>query len=131
MHHQYDKSSKWLIQHYGDSILRLAGVRDFLTWRPLAAELVRATPRVQFVLNHGGLHIPFGQADLTAWAAGLRDLARSDNVTVKTSGFDTVDPTWRMTVIVPCGVCTRPGPVARYACSSAAAVAAAPGSANS
>jgi hypothetical protein len=33
MHHQYDKSSKWLIQHYGDSILRLAGVRDFVAWR--------------------------------------------------------------------------------------------------
>ena len=24
--HEYDKSSKWLIQHHGDSILRLAGV---------------------------------------------------------------------------------------------------------
>ena len=39
MHHQYDKSSKWLIQHYGDSILRLAGVRDFFAWQPLAATL--------------------------------------------------------------------------------------------
>ena len=42
MHHQYDKSSKWLIQHYGDSILRLAGVRDFVAWRPLAAGLVQS-----------------------------------------------------------------------------------------
>src|SRR5262249_17816463 len=25
---EYDKSSKWLIQHQGDSILRMAGVRD-------------------------------------------------------------------------------------------------------
>jgi hypothetical protein len=41
-HHQYDKSSKWLIQHYGDSILRLAGVHDFVAWRPLAAELVQS-----------------------------------------------------------------------------------------
>ena len=40
--HQYDKSSKWLIQHYGDSILRLAGVRDFVEWQPLAAELVQS-----------------------------------------------------------------------------------------
>ena len=40
--HEYDKSSKWLIQHYGDSILRLAGVRDFVAWRPLAAELVQS-----------------------------------------------------------------------------------------
>ena len=42
MHHQYDKSSKWLIQHYGNSILRLAGVRDFVAWRPLAAEMVQS-----------------------------------------------------------------------------------------
>ena len=25
---EYDKSSKWLIQHHGDSILRPAGVRE-------------------------------------------------------------------------------------------------------
>jgi hypothetical protein len=39
--HEYDKSSKWLIQHHGDSILRLAGVRDIRAWRPLQAELVQ------------------------------------------------------------------------------------------
>ena len=39
--HEYDKSSKWLIQHHGDSILRLAGVRDIVEWRPLQAELVQ------------------------------------------------------------------------------------------
>jgi hypothetical protein len=39
--HEYDKSSKWLIQHHGDSILRLAGVRDIVDWRPLQAELVQ------------------------------------------------------------------------------------------
>lgn len=38
---EYDKSSKWLIQHHGDSILRLAGVRDIAEWRPLQAELVQ------------------------------------------------------------------------------------------
>ena len=38
--HQYDKSSKWLIQHHGDSILRLAGVLDIVSWQPLPAELV-------------------------------------------------------------------------------------------
>jgi hypothetical protein len=38
---EYDKSSKWLIQHHGDSILRLAGVRDIVAWRPLQAELVQ------------------------------------------------------------------------------------------
>jgi hypothetical protein len=39
--HDYDKSSKWLIQHHGDSILRLAGVADIATWRPLQAEVVQ------------------------------------------------------------------------------------------
>lgn len=38
---EYDKSSKWLIQHHGDSILRLAGIRDIDSWKPLQAELVQ------------------------------------------------------------------------------------------
>jgi predicted transposase YdaD len=37
----YDKSSKWLIQHHGDSILRLAGLTDVASWRPLQAEVVQ------------------------------------------------------------------------------------------
>ena len=37
----YDKSSKWLIQHHGDSILRLAGLTGIEEWRPLQAELVQ------------------------------------------------------------------------------------------
>jgi hypothetical protein len=37
----YDKSSKWLILHHGDSILRLAGVDDIETWKPLQAELIQ------------------------------------------------------------------------------------------
>ncbi len=40
--HQYDKSSKWLIQHHGDSILRLVGVLDIVSWQPLPAELVQS-----------------------------------------------------------------------------------------
>jgi hypothetical protein len=40
--HEYDKSSKWLIQHHGDSILRLAGVRGIVSWRPLHAEVVQS-----------------------------------------------------------------------------------------
>ena len=38
---EYDKSSKWLIEHHGDSILRLAGLHDVVSWRPLPAELVQ------------------------------------------------------------------------------------------
>ncbi len=40
-HQPYDKSSKWLIQHYGDSILRLAGVQNIAVWRPAQAEVVQ------------------------------------------------------------------------------------------
>ncbi len=40
-HQPYDKSSKWLIQHYGDSILRLAGIEKIAAWRPAQAEVVQ------------------------------------------------------------------------------------------
>jgi hypothetical protein len=39
---EYDKSSKWLIQHRGNSILRLGGVREVVEWRPLQAEFVQS-----------------------------------------------------------------------------------------
>ena len=39
--HDYDKSSKWLIEHHGDSILRLAGMSNIRSWKPLQAELVQ------------------------------------------------------------------------------------------
>ena len=42
MMHEYDKSSKWLIEHHGDSILRLGGVRGIEWWRSLQAELVQS-----------------------------------------------------------------------------------------
>lgn len=41
MRQRYDKSSKWLIQHHADSILRLGGVGDIKSWRSLQAELVQ------------------------------------------------------------------------------------------
>jgi hypothetical protein len=40
--HEYDKSSKWLIEHHGDSILRLGGVRGIEWRRSLQAELVQS-----------------------------------------------------------------------------------------
>lgn len=40
MHH-YDKTSKWLIQHHADSLLRIAGVRNLVAWRPLQSEVVQ------------------------------------------------------------------------------------------
>jgi hypothetical protein len=38
---EYDRSSKWLIEHYGDSILRLGGVRGILSWKALQTDLVQ------------------------------------------------------------------------------------------
>jgi hypothetical protein len=38
--HEKDKASKWMIQHHGDSILRLGRVHDIVSWRPLQAEVV-------------------------------------------------------------------------------------------
>src|SRR5260370_32057114 len=37
----YDRSSKWLIQHRGDALLRLAGVCGIRAWRALQADLVQ------------------------------------------------------------------------------------------
>ena len=40
MHQDKDRSSKWLIGHFGDAILSLGGHRKVLTWRTIQAELV-------------------------------------------------------------------------------------------
>jgi hypothetical protein len=40
-HQPYDRSSKWLIQHHGDSMLWLANVKNIRAWRPAQAELVQ------------------------------------------------------------------------------------------
>lgn len=37
----FDKSSKWLIQHHGGSMLRLAGIGNVAAWRPAQAEVVQ------------------------------------------------------------------------------------------
>jgi hypothetical protein len=39
--HPYDRSSKWLIQHHGDSMLRLAQINEIDDWRPAQAEVVQ------------------------------------------------------------------------------------------
>ncbi len=39
--HPYDRSSKWLIQHHGDSMLGLAQIHDIDDWRPAQAEVVQ------------------------------------------------------------------------------------------
>jgi hypothetical protein len=35
------RSSKWLIQHHGDAMLRLAGVGPVVSWKPLQTEIVQ------------------------------------------------------------------------------------------
>jgi hypothetical protein len=37
----YDRSSKWLIGHHGDALLRLGGAQGFRSWRPLQSEVVQ------------------------------------------------------------------------------------------
>lgn len=37
---EHDRGSKWLIQHHGDAILRLIGVREITAWKTLQAEAV-------------------------------------------------------------------------------------------
>ena len=56
--HEYDKSSKWLIQHFADSILRLSGVRGIVSWRSLQADFVQ--PRRS--LTASSKSSAFGQA---------------------------------------------------------------------
>ena len=36
---EYDRSSKWLIEHHGDAILRIAGVEEIESWRALILTL--------------------------------------------------------------------------------------------
>lgn len=61
-----------------------------------AAELVAAFPDMTFVLVHAGMLVDTEEKTVRAWEAGLRELARLDNVVVKLTGQGTfvhrVDP---------------------------------------
>ena len=46
-----DRSSKWLIEHHGDSILRLGGVHGFRAWRAVPAEVVQPRQLADGVLE--------------------------------------------------------------------------------
>jgi len=39
--HEYDRSSKWLIEHHGAALLRLAGLPPVYACRPAQAEVVQ------------------------------------------------------------------------------------------
>lgn len=38
---EFDRSSKWLVKHHGDAILRLAGVTGVLSWKAVQTDLVQ------------------------------------------------------------------------------------------
>ncbi len=38
---RYDRSSKWLLEHHGDSLVRLAGWTDIASWRAVTPEVVQ------------------------------------------------------------------------------------------
>lgn len=46
-----DRSSKWLIEHHGDSILRLGGIHGFRAWRVVPAEVVQPRQLADGVLE--------------------------------------------------------------------------------
>jgi len=60
-----------------------------------AAEVVRAFPDTTFVLNHGGYHVARDPHVERVWREGIGLLAACENACVKTSGYDTVDPSWQ------------------------------------
>lgn len=53
---------------------------------PLAESLARACPEVQFVIDHCGVPDVQG-GDFKSWSAGMKQLARVDNVACKISGI--------------------------------------------
>ncbi len=40
MHQDKDRGSKWLIENFGDAILKLAGYKEFLEWKHKPSEVV-------------------------------------------------------------------------------------------
>jgi predicted TIM-barrel fold metal-dependent hydrolase len=60
-----------------------------------AAELAAQFPETTFVLNHGGYHVSRREETERVWRAGIAAVAQMPNVSVKTSGYDVVDPSWR------------------------------------
>jgi predicted TIM-barrel fold metal-dependent hydrolase len=61
-----------------------------------AARLAADFPDLVFVLNHGGYHVPASLESEQQWRDGIAQLAGVPNVVVKASGYDIVDPHWRV-----------------------------------
>lgn len=66
-----------------------------------AARLAASLPDLQVVINHAGMPAQPSEAGRESWRRGMAGLARSDNVTVKLSGFGMFDPGWNAASIRP------------------------------
>jgi predicted TIM-barrel fold metal-dependent hydrolase len=82
----------------GYSLLRQFGLRfDLQTpWWHLheAADLARAYPETQIILNHAGLPADRSQEGLAAWKRAMATLAQCPNVAVKISGIGVPGAQW-------------------------------------
>jgi predicted TIM-barrel fold metal-dependent hydrolase len=66
-----------------------------------AADLAASFPGTQIVLDHAGMPLLAEEGDFELWQAGMRLLARNDNVAVKISGLGMVDHGWTVESIRP------------------------------
>ena len=61
---------------------------------PEAADLARAFPRTQIIVNHTGLPADRTEAGLRAWRRALEAVAAAPNVAIKISGLGQRDHSW-------------------------------------
>lgn len=66
-----------------------------------ADELAADFPGTSIVLNHGGMPVDRSPDGFDLWRAGMRRLARHDNVSVKISGLGMVDHRWTVESLRP------------------------------
>ncbi len=74
MHQDKDRGSKWLIENFGDAILKLAGYRDFQEWKLKPPEVV--APRR---FPDGLMQVRFaGQSELTLVLVEIESYPNAD-----------------------------------------------------
>lgn len=68
---------------------------------PGVADLARALPDLQIVINHAGTPFEYGGDGWPLWSDAMARLAECPNVAVKFSGLGMVDRTWSATSAIP------------------------------
>ena len=68
---------------------------------PEAADLARAFPWIQIIVNHTGLPADRSEAGLGAWRAALRTAAAEPNIALKISGLGLRGQCWSLTANAP------------------------------